>query len=270
MPVAKTLTINDIKYTISDGDALKRSGGNMSGDINMAVHKITNVAQPTNNGDVVNLGYARGAFAPIGYGTRAFDEFIPPDADFNNYIDGGIHGVNSNDAASKIANCPIGTAGRLEVIVSAAVNDATWPNKYRRQVYETLDGYRICRRFNSADNGTTWTFDPWEWENPPFYVIGQPYRTTERHNGKAVYAMRVNLGVVTLGQNSITWNDYANNVTPIRYNARFLAQTLPKYDSEGKCACDVFISGNTAVVHCTQAWIVETGGSIEMTVYYTI
>ena len=36
---------------------------------------------------------------------------------------------------------------------------------------------------------------PWEWENPPM-TLGNEYRTTERHNKKAVYTKLINLGTL--------------------------------------------------------------------------
>jgi hypothetical protein len=53
------------------------------------------------------------------------------------------------------------------------------------------DQYDGCTatRFKIGDN--KWT--PWEWVNPPM-ALGVEYRTTERWNGKVVYAMLVDFG----------------------------------------------------------------------------
>lgn len=45
----------------------------------------------------------------------------------------------------------------------------------------------------------------WEWENPPMH-LGIEYRTTERRNGKVVYAKRISLGTVAAGENNIGIN----------------------------------------------------------------
>lgn len=49
--------------------------------------------------------------------------------------------------------------------------------------------------------GGTWK--PWEWENPPM-ELGMEYRTTERHNGRAVYAKCVAFGGLPHGTTKIS------------------------------------------------------------------
>lgn len=51
-----------------------------------------------------------------------------------------------------------------------------------------------------AGEGGTW--GEWEWVNPPMN-IGVIYRTTERYNGKPVYACAVHAGYLSAGDNSI-------------------------------------------------------------------
>lgn len=46
---------------------------------------------------------------------------------------------------------------------------------------------------SSTDGGATW--GEWEWVNPPM-TVGVEYRTTERWNGKVVYAMAINFGAM--------------------------------------------------------------------------
>lgn len=50
-----------------------------------------------------------------------------------------------------------------------------------------------CTITRTRNSDGTW--NPWEWENPPMSV-GEEYRTTERHNGKAVYAKAINFGTL--------------------------------------------------------------------------
>ena len=174
--------------------------------------------------------------APAGYGTRVFDDFIPSEykidgvtytSDFDNYVDGGIYGVVSDAQASSINNCPIDRAGRLEVDVSAAIDDSKNKNQYRRQTYETIDGDRVRRIIWSADNGASWTFKPWEWENPPMEE-GVEYRTTEKYAEKyiedntvkykyhPVYTRVINCGTTVSGQIAVEPFG-GSGITPIRY-----------------------------------------------------
>ena len=52
---------------------------------------------------------------------------------------------------------------------------------------ETSGGIVELHRVNNG------SWQPWEWVNPPM-LYGVEYRTTERHNGKAVYVKAVNFG----------------------------------------------------------------------------
>ena len=65
-------------------------------------------------------------------------------------------------------------------------------------IYQTVknaDGFTQLQMIVrcSEDSGATWS--EWEYVNPPMYV-GVEYRTTERHNGKAVYAKAIDFGAL--------------------------------------------------------------------------
>lgn len=55
------------------------------------------------------------------------------------------------------------------------------------------------------------TWGEWEWENPPM-VLGVEYRTTERCNGKAVYAVRLDLGTFGAGIHTVDTGISATSV----------------------------------------------------------
>lgn len=59
--------------------------------------------------------------------------------------------------------------------------------------YYSRYGAVELRRQRYYTGGVGWT--PWEWVNPPM-ILGVEYRTTERYNGKPVYAKAVNFGAM--------------------------------------------------------------------------
>ena len=85
-------------------------------------------------------------------------------------------------------------------LVPETVNNlrATWGYL---ETWTTGDGYNHIQRATYIDhvkavrcffNGV-WT--PWEWKNPPM-ALGVEYRTTERYNGKPVYAKLISIGAL--------------------------------------------------------------------------
>lgn len=76
----------------------------------------------------------------------------------------------------------------------------------------------------SEDGGVTWS--AWEYVNPPM-ALGVEYRTTERYNGKPVYAKLFDYGVLPNAASSyVSFNpsgsiDAVVYVTPVYYSASF-------------------------------------------------
>lgn len=70
-------------------------------------------------------------------------------------------------------------------------------NRRYATVFQTITQGKITahRYGTTADGGATWTFNPWEYENPPM-VAGVEYRTTERYKDKPVYKKLVNFGAL--------------------------------------------------------------------------
>jgi hypothetical protein len=64
-------------------------------------------------------------------------------------------------------------------------------------LYQTIfsHGYVARRWATSVDDGATWTWEKWEWINPPL-VSNVEYRTTERYNEKPVYIQDVPFGAM--------------------------------------------------------------------------
>lgn len=115
-------------------------------------------------------------------------------------------------------------------------------NRRYSTVFQTIiQGGVIAHRYGTtSDGGVTWTFNPWEYENPPL-VAGVEYRTTERYKGNnPVYVKLINFGAmpnttaksVSIGANlnivsieGMTYNgDYAlplsihNGINSVYYN----------------------------------------------------
>lgn len=66
--------------------------------------------------------------------------------------------------------------------------------RYSTVVQTITQGGIIAHRYGTtADGGATWTFNPWEYENPPMNTNVE-YRTTERYGGGVVYVKRINFG----------------------------------------------------------------------------
>ena len=70
-------------------------------------------------------------------------------------------------------------------------------------VQEVVGADKKARRY-CADG----TWQPWEWVNPPM-ILGEEYRTTERYNGKPVYAKAVSVGDIS-ANTLVVANSFSN------------------------------------------------------------
>ena len=115
-------------------------------------------------------------FAPSGYGLGAHGIYC---SDCNSATKNGWYRFD----ASTLNIAPSASQGSLFVRNAESSSGVI--------VYQTMwNGYwRAYRFYGPWDN--TWT--EWEFENPPMQV-GVEYRTTERWNGKPVYAKLVDCG----------------------------------------------------------------------------
>lgn len=115
-------------------------------------------------------------------------------------------------------------------------------NAYIYQTAKSADGFTECQVITrySRDTGITWS--EWEWVNPPMHA-GVEYRTTERWQGKPVYALAVDLGSmpnndlkdVYFNQNIQCENviSYEAVITSSDYGAR----GLPDFNEAGELRC---------------------------------
>lgn len=128
-------------------------------------------------------GYKASDFAPAGFGLgEAWGGEI---ADCNDAIANGWFNINAS-----VKNIPTlhGTSFPYSTMLVTARYDLLW-----QEVYSLLYGvdYKFTR--HSTDRGVTWT--EWCCDNPPMEV-GVEYRTTERFDGKVVYARLLNCGAI--------------------------------------------------------------------------
>ena len=121
--------------------------------------------------------------------------------------------------------------------------------------------------YPGTGNGT-----PWEWPNPPM-LLGVEYRTTERHNGKPVYAKRILCESMPAGagyidiveSNTEVPNALISTAIVIRcYGRASVAATIPFYSGAGDFM-QVGSVGNCVIrLYTAQAY----GGTAEITAYY--
>lgn len=143
--------------------------------------------------------------APAGYGLGANASTIPGD-DLNNAILGGFYVFSSS-----VQNTPSFKSGKVLVMPYANL-------QYYTQIAFAALTSEIA--FHFCNNGV-WV--PWEYLNP-LLSPGVEYRTTERFNGKPVYAKLVNLGTPTDGKSVSIGSNYLIEAQVIMV---FSSYTLP-------------------------------------------
>lgn len=144
----------------------------------MNSNRVTGLPTPTDDTDAVPLGYIDPKYAPSGYGLGS----EKCNTDY----------THANDCLA---------AGWYRVAFDVPVEDAYWlirvdcygggyvkQTAYAIAGASSIDSMCVCRRY--MEKGT---WSDWDWENPPMDV-GVEYRTTERYQGKPVYAQTVSIG----------------------------------------------------------------------------
>lgn len=200
--------------------------------------RIHSIADPVNNLDVANKSYVDTHTVNYGLGVGATQTI--------SNIDDPSYGTGWYRYNAEIALVPSLTDGLNALVHIEKMNDMyTIQTAYIE--YYFLHGATIIRReyaYNSVTDETEWT--EWQFVNPPM-ELGVEYRTTQRWNGKPLYKKLVSLGSVSNGA-SIEWHD-KTNVIPIRYDAHFYAQTVPKYNSASSYLF-VHLAANIAAISC--------------------
>lgn len=116
-------------------------------------------------------------FAPNGFGLGT-DSTIPASRSANNISQNGMF------------YCDADTPTSSDWLILHMQRDI----RFAVQLAFTTNGsgYPVAKRVMDS-NIAEKTWQPWEWVNPPL-SLGMEYRTTERYNGKPVYAKLVSFG----------------------------------------------------------------------------
>lgn len=212
------------------GAYLPLNGGNMSGRINMDGNPLTGVPNAVNDSDALALAFAKTLFASsgYGYGEPVTMVNITDGTEFETALDAIVATMKDHEIKQ------IGFA-------TSATNGNVYYGRLTRHVatYVTLvsEGYRYDGSvIQKVKNNGVWF--PFEWFNPPM-VLGVEYRTTERYNGKAVYAKAVNIG--TLPNNAI--KSYSETVAGAT-NLQIISYPGRMIDTAGETEADLFSNNN--------------------------
>lgn len=208
-------------------DWLRLDGSNaMLADINADGHTVTGLKDPEIDTDAVSLGYLNDHFRPADAPTlkatydeetstlvyenvpEAFDQWLDEEEANALYAPAGyglgdivlltsaddINTLKKNgwycwQESSKPANIP--TLNGTYYMDSLRVwgNGAVCYQEMVDMSDSSGRGNKIQRTIYGSNVGE------WEWQNPPM-TLGVEYRTTERHNGKAVYAKYYDAGIL--------------------------------------------------------------------------
>ena len=281
MPDMKTLTVNGVTYTMPFASTI--SIGQYNGDLN-EYSRLMNTAAWISGANVTNSPINSGNYGVLETWGNGSGIVVQRVTDVNNNIATRVRYNNAftawkwdtitteligaqpligigqyngdlNDyqklmnttawiSGSIVTNSPIGSGsyGMLE----------TWGNGSGNVVQRitNTNGNVVERtRYNGE-------FTEWAWVNPPM-KLGAEYRTTERHEGKVVYAARINLGTVGTGRSTIVTDINATGIVrtsnmPVLFEASvFTDQYIYNIDAyvggSGKIVCRTVIgSANPA------------------------
>lgn len=127
-------------------------------------------------------------FAPGGFGLGEYTSPVVPDTNLDNVIRNGWYRLTGNET-----NGPdLGNTAYLNLAV-LFVKSSLYDIYLKEQtLYLGNAGFQglTLRRYYAND---VHGWQPWEWRNPPLRA-GVEYRTTERYNGKPVYAKMIDCG----------------------------------------------------------------------------
>ena len=237
----KTLSINGgAPFAIHDEGALRKAGDAMTGDLNMANHRVLNVPEPATDSEPATRKYVNDHFAPTGYGLgeavmitdgRSVDAIRQ-----TGWFAWDIDGVTDAPFA---AGYMLVTAGRVENNVTQMIFDANYSDIGKNRMQVRTYGL------------TGWS--EWEWVNPPMEP-GVEYATTEHYNGKTVYTKLINFGnLPASGRAYVNALGFSANVFEITGVASWgdgYEYPFPMFnESTGAFICGVFIyNGSTTSV----------------------
>lgn len=139
--------------------------------------------------------------APAGYGLGNLAREFSHGQDLNTCTLCGFYGTVQSSTVASLVNKPTYgfAAGEVEMLVIA--NRGGYLTQILHNSSTGGFGVTAQRDIRGSNVGE------WEYINPPM-ELGVEYRTTERYNGKPVYARRVDVGAVTANTQAV-WMDTA-------------------------------------------------------------
>lgn len=200
-------------------------------------------------------------YAPTGYGLGEEITVLTDNDDLNTLVGNGFFGWG----ASKPANAPLAYCVMLQLYrTPTSVTQVIWQVGDRNEAKVS-----VVRHFV---NGV----GEWEYNNPPM-IIGVEYRTTERYNGKPVYALAVFCGDCPVeGFKEIRPPEAANVDVLVRASFRSAAGTLlPKITGgtsnyKWNSQCNAGVSSNQIFIDMDKGYSEDnlTTG-VTASLYYT-
>lgn len=166
----------------------------MTGPIAMGGNNITNLGDAVNDGDALALAFAKTLFAPSGLVSYKISD-PTNEADLDAQLKAIFDGM-PNDI---VAYCAMTSSGSTTTFGGGRVTF---------EIFKQVGGYGVIKAVKYYSSGTQVderqrlifnnVWHSWEWVNPPM-ALGVEYRTTERLDGKVVYAQYINVGTATNG-----------------------------------------------------------------------
>lgn len=255
MPEMKTLTVNGTTYEVVDG-VLRDARGAADGIATLGADgKLLDAQIP---------GLDKLGAAPVGYGLGDAAAFLDG-VDIDTVRLNGWYRLNSTCTNVPTTSDGVGScSGALLEVTSGG-----GASYVREQIIHLgtagQQGRKLRRFYNNANK----TWQPWEWINPPM-LIGTEYRTTERYNGKPVYAKLIS-GVA--GPNAAE-KAISHEISDIE---RVVSVSAEASDSvNGSYTWDVYLvqSDNTTILNVfatqTQIFLYASDDRTSATVYVTV
>lgn len=159
-----------------------------------------------------------------------------------------------------------GSYTRYAIVVTYTVNETD----KAQDVYCYGGGAHGDVMMHRGRYGNTWL--PWEWVNPPMQ-LGVEYRTTERYQGKPVYAKRIHCESMPSGagyidiqpSNTEVHNALISTAIVIRcYGRSSVEATIPFYSGSGDFMQVGVVENCKIRIYTAKAY----GGTADITVHY--
>lgn len=175
MAYEKTVWVNGQAPAL-DADHLNKIEQGIADAVSVTPQSLTDEQKAQARGNINS--------APGGFGLGEPPKYI---ADANDAVNNGWYAIDMSTLNLPTLNSPMWNYTYLKV------DAGNRPDVYIKQTITSPYGVwhqcEVTRCFYSVRGG----WQPWEWVNPPMQ-LGTEYRTTERYQGKPVYAQLVNFG----------------------------------------------------------------------------